>query len=460
MRRILFVIIALFIIFISYNVRDDREKSKKENNQVEKKKEQVTPSWIEITEYPSLQEAINDAKEKGKNVYLNERIIYVSSDIIIPSNVKVFGGTIKFLNQSSIILKGNKPSMYNVTIDSQVYGIRTRGIIELVNTEGANLKSIKILGDNDATAILCKTRAKTTYIEDIDISGKIAWGLLFNDAESEQGKGYRTVQGIDYSVEGLGSGLYIDNFKFGNVKSTRNGDGIEINAPDYGFDDIVIKDVLVRKANRANDASSNGIGLGFANCMNVKLEDLKVYNTGHDAIHFEKGKNHLIKNFYVKNSYRTIGISHTEHSLFQKGLSFDSDIWIASYNRLSQKPLENVTFEDITFDGAKEYGILLSNAKNINFKKITLKNYNGSATTPIIQFYDAGKGSVFNSKLTEIKIIKANGRLMSSSIIGILKGSINNRLSNIVFDGYDIHSISVDKSLNQLNELNESNGTK
>ncbi len=451
----LFLIIALLIILIGYNIRNYSEESKKENNQEEKKKEQVSSSWVNINEYKSLQEAINDAKSKGKSLYLNERTTSISSDVVIPSNVKVFGGTIKFLNQSSIILQGNKPSIYNVTIESQVYGIGERGIIELVNTNAASLKNIKILGDNDATAILCKTRANNTYIKNMDISGKIAWGLLFNDGESEQGKGYRTVQGINYSGGRLGSGLYIHNFKFGNVDSTRKGDGIEINAPDYGFDDVVIKNALIRRANRTNDFSSNGIGLGFANCTNVKLKDLRVYNTGHDAIHFEKGRNHLIKNFYVKNSYRTIGVSHTENSVFQKGLSFDSNIWIASYNHVSQKPMENVIFKDITFDGAKEYGILLSNAKNISFTKITLKDYNGSPTTPIIQFYDAGKGSVFNSKLTEIKIIKANGRVMSAPIIGILSGSTNNCLSNIVFKGYDINSISVDKSLNQLKNLND-----
>ncbi len=222
-------------------------------------------------------------------------ILWISEEYPINANTIVQNGIIKFsTNAASVVFKGQIPTLKNVTVDSRQTSNPLKGIIELQNTNGALIQDVIIDGDNSRRSIYCNTSANNTNITNVDVVGKIAWGILFDDMDNNT---RAVVNGYNYPI---GSGLYINNFKFGREDSTGAGDAIEINCPRYRFKKIRVNNVLVRKTNRTD---ANGLGIAFAQCSDVEVRNVEVRNTGHDSIHFEHSYDCFVENFTIVKTF-------------------------------------------------------------------------------------------------------------------------------------------------------------
>jgi hypothetical protein len=411
-------------------------------------------SFVDVGNYPSLQTAIDDAKAKGKYVNLNNRIVTISADVKI-KDVKVANGTIRFTSQASVVMQGLNPMLESVKIDSQTFGSGSRGHVELVDTNGAILKDVVIVGTNSGKAIYCKTRAHNTYISNVKVEGDIAWGILFNDSEKIQGDGFRTVDGINYNDGPIGEGLFVDNFEFGKGLNNRTGDGLEINCPDFGFNKIRVTNSIVHKANLS---SSTGIGFGFAKCKDVRLTTCSAYNCQLDGFHFEKGSEHILVGCYSNGCSRAVSVTHTRSTKIVNSIFVNSEYWLVCYNNGTSAynpdgfiTMEDFTLENCTFDGASLYGVLIGNAKHIKILNNMFRNYNGSASTGVLQFYNVSgtTSTVTDSEIRNNRFIKGTGTTNPTNIIALLNSSSGNIVENNKFEGYSSSSVTLDKTTNR-----------
>jgi len=399
-----------------------------------------------------LNTVILQASQGDGIVDLNKASIYVDKEIKIIDHVTVRNGRIRFTgNEATITLRGRQPVLDNITIDAASTS-SIRGIIEFINTTDAKLNLVTITGDTDRKAIFCKTAATDTRLENVTVTGNIGWGVLFNDAVSEQSdKNYRFVEGRDYSTIAIGSGLYVTNFKFENgVNSLKTGDGFEINCPDHGFSNIKINGISIKNTKKS---SSNGIGIGFARCSNVCIDQIYIESSASDAIHFEKGAHHKITNFELVNCDRALMASHTDDTQYIGGTCLNSGSWIISYSdREGEKypPSRSMLFENIIFDGAKRRGFLISNTSDSIFRNITCKNYNGNESMPIILFYkvNAIVSPVTDSLLDTIYFVRGSSLKNPPYLIFFEKGGLRNKIINIDQSQYPEGKIFIDPTNN------------
>lgn len=391
----------------------------------------------------SLQELIILASVTDKVVDLNGKNAWINEDLILSGGVSVIGngGEIKYTGKNksvSIKVKGKSNALRDLTIQTFAFGDGNRGIIELIDTDDTIIQDVKILGDNPSKAIMCKTRMSNTWIYDVTVSGNIGWGIYINDAVSEQYPEYRMVDGIDYQNSPIGEILYINNFTFGHENLTRAGDGIEINCPDWGFKHITINRPII---NKTNITSSNGIGLGFARCYDVTINDPYVSNTAHDGIHFEKGSYYRVNNPFIVNCNRAFGLGHINDLKVVNGYIVDCPKWVISYsNRVGEQyPTSfQVSFDSVRFDGCSDTGFVLANAENCKFKNIEIKNYNGNSKF-VFKLYKENKNlkAVHNSEFTNINIINNKEGVIPDCLISLEDGCSNNVIHSLNYEGFE-----------------------
>jgi len=357
-------------------------------------------------------------------------VFWTTGDFVISSNTIVQNGVIKINGLSdSVVLKGENLVLRNVTIDSRKTTSTSKGIIELQNTNRAVIQDVIIDGENQRRAIYCNTSANDTSITNVDVVGKIAWGILFDDMDNDT---RAVVNGYNYPI---GSGLYITNYKFGHENSTGAGDAIEINCPRYRFKNIRVNGALVRRTNRAGE---NGLGIAFAQCSDVEVRNVEVYNTGHDGIHFEHSYDCFVENFTIVGSWRAIGVSHSKNVTVREGTVTNTGAWVISYNTVVNAiPMQNSTFENIVFDGCYNNGFLVSNAENLMFRNLTLKNYNASQNYGVIHFYNQSIGSVYDSTIEDVQILRDQGVNNPLAAICVEGGGTGNRIKGITSVGYE-----------------------
>jgi|GEM_PF-5851158 len=391
----------------------------------------------------SLENAILHAGNLDNIVDMNGQTRWITGEIIIPSGMKVCNGTVVFESGDSVlVLTGASPSLEHMKVDSRTannFDRVQRGIVELRATTKAVIRDVEITGKNNRKAIFCNTTANGTEILDVKVNGGIGWGILFSDATSEQFPEYRKIGDEDYTGQQLGKGLLIDGFTYSNLPEEADpgtyyaGDAVEINCPDHSFEGITVRNVYI--ANTRKNGNSNGIGLVFARCFDVTVEQVEVNNTAHDGIHFEKGGTHRVSHFTTNGCNRALVTTHTTDSHFKHGTCLNSGKWLASYSDRDFGTMTGAWFEDILFDGCSENGFLVSNARQATFKNLTCRNYRGQGKT-VLRFYDQAKGAVHGSLLEEIHFDKGESSVIPQYLIGMTDGCSGNVLRKITSTGY------------------------
>lgn len=413
-----------------------------------------------------LQGAIDDKFKKGGGeiVFPDDQRFSIGGNLIIKDNVTISGGKIKMLGLYQVILQGVNPAIRNMEIDARGFGTGNLGIVELVETKGARIEHVKILGNHLNKGIMCKTQASDTVIDDVEVNG-IGWGILFNDGSSEQDKTdadgnitrYRTWAERSYHDLPLGNGLTINRFVF-NPGLDRTGDGIEINCPDFGFTGISVTNCRI---NGTYATSSNGIGIGFANCYHVTVSDCFVQNAAFDAYHFEKGAHHHVHHCQALNSGRGLVMTHVQHSKADNNIFINCAAWGTCYNHVSKNGvpfqmmydviIQNNTWWGHKDDGSPKLGLLIGWGQNIRVENNTFREYAGATNSAIIQFYNFGNGNVTNSKIRWNYIDKGNSTVIPTSVISVVGAdAYNNEVVDNEILGYPSTSISVDVKQNRL----------
>lgn len=395
---------------------------------------------MKLGDNQSLADGLLLAEQTDKILDMNGMTRWISEEVVVGSGMKLCNGFITYQTANGVVkLQGSHPVLEDIVIDSRSlndFNRLQRGIVELYATVGAVIQEVRIKGRNNRKAIFCKTKASSTKILNVHVSGGLGWGLLFNDAVSEQFPEYRG----DFTGE-IGQGLLVDGFTFSNLPGTDDGssyyggDALEINCPDHGFDDITVRNVIIE--NTRSNSGSNGIGLGFASCTNVIVEDVQVSNTAHDGIHYEKGGTHLTTRFHTLNCNRALVTTHTSDSHFVGGTCTKSGRWITCYNDRDFGTMTGARFEDITFDGCTHNGITISNARHVTLKDLTCLNYAGDLKSILTFYNEKDKGPVTDSLLDTIHFDQGTSELNPQYLIRMVMGSTRNTLRNITCSGKD-----------------------
>lgn len=285
----------------------------------------------------------------------NKKITYSISENILVDSRTIANGTIEITGGAKVILKNENPILHNLKIINKCEsnGLNN-GVIELLNTTDAVIDNVEMELSTKYSGVFCKTRATNTRINNLKINGNLRYGILFNDSCTEQGATFRTVDGVDYSDATIGSGLYINNYSYKNTvptdDTTYDGDGIEINCPDFGFSDIRINNADIENARHIGGAS--GMALGFSNCKNMTCYNINSKNCGFDGIHFEnKCENVYVYNLIINECSRGISIGSCKNINIINAVVADCTIWLAMSNLHSNN--EEIKLQNVTFNGNK-----------------------------------------------------------------------------------------------------------
>ena len=302
-----------------------------------------------------LKSAILNSNKKQVIDLRNKKITYSSSENILVDSRTIANGTIEITGGAKVILKNENPVLRNIKIINKCEsnGLNN-GVIELLNTTDAIIDDVEMELSTKYSGLFCKTRAKNTIINNLKISGKLRYGILFNDSCTEQGATFRTVEGIDYSDATIGSGLFINNYVYKNTvptdDTTYDGDGIELNCPDHGFSDVRINNADIDNARHIGGAS--GMALGFANCKNMSFYNINSKNCGFDGIHFEnKCENVYVYNLNINECSRGVSIGSCKNISITNAVVNDCTIWLAMSNLHSNN--EEIKLQNVEFNGNK-----------------------------------------------------------------------------------------------------------
>ena len=312
---------------------------------------------ISISNYSSMKEAISYAKANNKIIDLKGKtIVYNMSENLLVDSVEIRNGVIEITSDNRIVMTGDNPTLRNIKIKmyNDAVGGLNNGVIELHNSTGATLENVYADISIKWSFLFCKTRATNTFIKNLTLTGDLRYGILFNDACSEQGSSFRIVDNVDYADAPIGKGLYIEHYKYINTASdtntTHDGDAIEINCPDYGFEDIIINNANVDRARHIGGAS--GMGLGFSNCKNIIINTAKIYNCGFDGIHFEnKCENVYVTDFQTDECVRGISVGSCKNVSLTNGTVNNCTVWLAMTNLQANN--EEVKFYNVVFNSNK-----------------------------------------------------------------------------------------------------------
>lgn len=340
----------------SHRFVSDEEKNKWNTNLGGLNTDYIRENVISIKVYNNdLKSAISNSNKKQIIDLRNKKITYSDSENILIDSRTLANGIIEITGGAKIILKNENPILHNLKIINKCEsnGLNN-GVIELLNTTDVIIDNVEMELSTKYSGVFCKTRAKNTRINNLKINGNLRYGILFNDSCIEQGATFRTVDGIDYSDATIGSGLYINNYSYKNTVSagdtTYDGDGIELNCPDYGFSDIRINNADIENARHIGGAS--GMALGFSNCKNMSLYNVNSDNCGFDGIHFEnKCENVYVYNLSINECSRGISIGSCKNINIINAVVNNCTIWLAMSNLHSNN--EEIKLQNVTFNGNK-----------------------------------------------------------------------------------------------------------
>lgn len=257
------------------------------------------------TEY--INAALDFTRDRGvvTSSDINEYEIYGRVNVV---NKTLRNIALRFMSGSSLVVGGYgklKSLDCDVAAARPAFSTALSGVINLHLADGSVIDDVSIPnGNSNEIGIFCSTRASNVVIKNCDIPN-IGWPILFNDTVV---RGSRTVDAVDYSDAAIGKNLIIKNCELGAPTKTAVGDGLEINCPEYRFENLIIDGVDIFKTN--STAAANGLGVGFANIDNATivgcfLSDIPV-TAG--AIHAEKSVNVSVLSNTIVNSEMGIGI--------------------------------------------------------------------------------------------------------------------------------------------------------
>lgn len=412
-----------------------------------------------------VQQAIDEISNAGGGTLYFDRNKKVAfrGKLYVRSNVRLQNPNLLFVSQTcQVYLTGTDSGIDGFYIDSSTHNNSNGGVVEILDATRPYITNGVITGTGLFKGIQCKSRHKDTRIERVEVRG-LGWGILFNDGESEQTAGYRTIDNFNYSPFPLGDGLFIDRFTF-SPNDGNYGDGIEINAPDYGMRNVKITNCNIKGAYAPTTSDSRGIGIGAANITDLIMSDCTASNTTLDAFHVEKGKYHKVSRCHGYLGGRALGISHT---MFTKVIdcTFENcGTWLASYSNAVDKgtnqPYQktfDLTIKGCSFSGVKpgiestSFGLIIGYATNVKIQDCTFFEYGGSAN-PIIQFSNNGNGNVSGAVIERCYFDKGASTVSPTAVV-IFNGNdaINNwyKDDNTIM-GYGATSISGSTDRNRI----------
>lgn len=211
---------------------------------------------------------------------------------------------------------GGKARVTNVSVSlgttNRGISIPLRGVINLHLATGVVIDGFEITDAGDpgdsCVGISCTTLASNTVIRNCRMN-YIGWPIFYADDMPTYSEAYaRTVDGVNYAGQPIGSGLCISNCELGAADKTAWGDGIEINTPNNRFSSVKVDNNIILKTNTIS--GSSGLGMGFADVDLLQITNNYVSNVlpSAGAIHTETCADVLISNNSIYNSIVAIGI--------------------------------------------------------------------------------------------------------------------------------------------------------
>ena len=421
-----------------------------------------------------LKSAILNSNKKQAIDLRNKKITYSSSENILVDSRTIANGTIEITGGAKIILKNENPILHNLKIINKCEsnGLNN-GVIELLNTTNAVIDNVEMELSTKYSGIFCKTRAKNTKINNLKINGNLRYGILFNDSCTEQGATFRTVDGVDYSDAAIGNGLYINNYTYKNTvaagDTTYDGDGIELNCPDHGFNDVRLSNIDIDNARHIGGAS--GIALGFSNCKNMSFYNINSKNCGFDGIHFEnKCENVYIYSLNINECSRGISIGSCKNINITNAVVNNCTVWLAMSNLHSNN--EEIKLQNVMFNGNKIInssvasqmkGFEINDMKDSVFRDIFLTNSGatgyGFLNLGLSKYLKAdntnpnGYIDIQGCTFENIRIKAGSHTITNSAKLMVLGDNAKgNTFKNIKLEGYNAGDL-MDFSLNKKYEL-------
>lgn len=213
----------------------------------------------------SIKNALSYAKNKCNINLLNKN--YKIIEEITIENTNLLNGTI---STSSYINLKNKIQLKNIKVISTLY----EATIKLIDTENLLIKDCEITG-----GILCRTHANNTKILNTIFKGH-GYHILFDDMFN------RTY------TDSIGKTFIVENCEFIIDNNNYWGDIIEINTPNYSFNNVYISNCYAHLGTNVNNPvqySTPQIGFGFANVKNIVIDNniLDSVSAGNGVLHFE-----------------------------------------------------------------------------------------------------------------------------------------------------------------------------
>lgn len=341
------------------------------------------------------------------------------SRIDTKDNITICNGTITLTTgyPNTFILSGENVVISNITF---INNIANRGVITLHLAKNVLIKNCRIISANkDGNGIFCSTKADNVVIDGCIITN-IGYGILYNDSIKEQGSSYRTFDGVLYNSK-IGEGLFIKNCIIGTEDKTIQGDGIEINCPDYTISNIRITNVTIVKATKV---SANGIGIGTAGSDNYIVENCTLNKCGHSGIHVEKCTNVVIKNNRINECNVGISFQDTSFGVIDGNYIHNSPQSVTSYS--VSLGVSDIMFINNIIDGATSFPMVMYWVTNSEFINNKFVNCNASAYAIQLQS-DSKNNGVTYCLFKGNRFVKGTGSLLGNI-------SVNSYCQNNKFD--------------------------
>ena len=251
--------------------------------------------------------------------------------------------------------------------------------------------------------------------------------------------------------------------------TTYDGDGIELNCPDHGFNDVRLSNIDIDNARHIGGAS--GIALGFSNCKNMSFYNINSKNCGFDGIHFEnKCENVYIYSLNINECSRGISIGSCKNINITNAVVNNCTVWLAMSNLHSNN--EEIKLQNVMFNGNKIInssvasqmkGFEINDMKDSVFRDIFLTNSGatgyGFLNLGLSKYLKAdntnpnGYIDIQGCTFENIRIKAGSHTITNSAKLMVLGDNAKgNTFKNIKLEGYNAGDL-MDFSLNKKYEL-------
>lgn len=236
----------------------------------------------ETDDTTSITNALTYANTYSININLLEKTYYTLSNLTI-DNIKIKDGTLDLHNYYFNIY--NKCELHNI----KILGGYKEATIILNDVENLIIDNCYILG-----GLLCRTHATNTKITNTIFEGH-GYHILFDDQTG------RT------DIDSIGNGFTCENCEFIIDNATFGGDLIEINVPNYGFKNVIVKNNNAHLKENITPTTASipaAIGFGFANVDKIIIDNniMDSVSNGNGVFHLETCNNAIISNNQILNS--------------------------------------------------------------------------------------------------------------------------------------------------------------